>query len=36
MPKFFQFPLQVVGVPVECIVKVFVVNGPDQPFDEGM
>ena len=36
MPKFFQFPLQVAGVPEECMIKMFTANGPDQPFDEGM
>ncbi len=34
MPKFFQLPLQVAGVPEECMVKIFTANGPDQPFED--
>jgi hypothetical protein len=34
MPRFFQVSLQVAGVPEECMVNIFTVNGHDQPFDE--
>jgi hypothetical protein len=36
MSKLFQFPLQVAGVPEECMVKAFATSRADQSFDEGM
>ncbi len=36
MPKVFQLPLQVAGIPAECRVKILAANSSDQPLDKGM
>jgi hypothetical protein len=35
LAEFFQFPLQIAGVPEEYVVEAFAVKGSDQSFDEG-